>query len=220
MNELDKQHQYFSFAYQTGSDIWTHIPYRFKAEEIFPKLEANALVLDIGAGRGLWAMNLLKHNYRVLGIDYIESIVTAVNKNIAEEGYSDRARFMVGNALDIPFVDSGFDAVTDIGTFQHIKKEDWKTYTNEINRVLVDNGYYLNISLSRRTHSFLGFEPSKSDTGDFEKFGVHYHFFTENEILEAFSNSFTVIDQQYQKYESKSDPMDDIVLVFTLMQKK
>lgn len=220
MNYLDQQHQYFSFAYQTGSDIWSHIPYRFKAEEMLPQMPTDSLVLDVGAGRGLWAINLLKHNYKVLGIDYVESIVHAANKRIAEEGYNERARFMIGNVLDIPFTDSGFDAVTDIGTFQHIQKNDWNIYTSEIHRVLKKNGYYLNISLSRRTYSFMGFEPSKSQTGDFKKFGVHYYFFNEQEIHDIFENKFTIIDQQYEKYEPKSDPMDDVVLVFTLMQKK
>lgn len=220
MENPDKQHQYFSFAYQTGSDIWTHIPYRFEAEAILPKLEPDSLVLDIGAGRGLWTMNLLKHGYRVLGIDYVQSIVDAVNNRIDEEGFHDRARFMVGNALDIPFIEKSFQAVTDIGTFQHIKKQDWSTYVDEVNRVLKDGGYYLNISLSRRTQSFLGFKPSESHTGDFEKFGVHYYFFSESEIYEIFDEKFTIIDQHYKSYESKSDPMDDAVLVFTLMKKK
>jgi len=220
MDYHDDQHKYFSFAYQTGSDIWTHIPYRFRADEIMPKLDENALVLDIGAGRGLWTMSLLKRGYRVLGIDYVESIVESVNKRIAEEGFTDRARFIVANALDIPFVDGGFDAVTDVGTFQHIKKHNWGTYVDETCRVLKDNGYYLNISLSRLTYSFLGFEPSKSPTGDFQKFGVHYYFFDDEEIHNIFDSKFRIIEQSHQKYESKSDPMDDVVLVFTLMRKK
>lgn len=220
MEYFDKQHQYFSFAYQTGSDIWSHIPYRFKAEEMFPKLASDSLILDIGAGRGLWAMNLLHQNYRILGIDYVESIVNIVNNKIEDEGYKGRARFIVGNALSIPFTDNGFDAVTDIGTFQHIKKEDWKTYVKEIYRVLKENAYYLNVSLSRRTHSFLGFKPSQSDTGNFEKFGVHYYFYTEKEIDEIFNTHFNIIEQQYELFNSSSDPMDDLVLIFTLMQKK
>ncbi len=217
---MDKQHQYFMFAYQTGSDIWSHIPYRFKAEEIFPKLETDSLVLDIGAGRGLWTMNLLRHGYRVLGIDYVESIVNSVNKRISEEDYEQKAKFILGNALDIPFVESSFDAATDIGTFQHIKTDDWVKYSAEVSRVLKNKAYYLNISLSRRTHSFLGFKPSKSQTGEFKKFDVNYYFFKGKEINNIFKNDFDIIEQQYQSFESKSDPMDDIVLIFTLMQKK
>ena len=81
------QKQYFQFAYQTGSDIWTHIPYRHKAEQMLPPMELDATILDIGAGRGLWAAKLVGLGYRVLGIDYIESIVEKVNARIKEDGY-------------------------------------------------------------------------------------------------------------------------------------
>lgn len=214
------QKQYFQFAYQTGSDIWSHIPYRYRAEQMLPPLEKDSLILDIGAGRGLWAMKLAQQGFKVLGIDYVESIVTKVNNRIAEEGYQDRARFMVGNALDIPFVENGFDMVTDIGTLQHIQSHQWNTYTKEVSRVLKQHGYYLNISLSRKTNNFLGWHPRSDADGDFTKFGVHYHFFNETEITQIFEKEFNIIDQQFESYDSHSDPNDDIVLVFTLMQKK
>lgn len=216
----ETQKQYFQFAYQTGSDIWSHIPYRYQAQQMMPPITKDSLILDIGAGRGLWALHLAKSGFKVLGIDYVEQIVNKVNQHIQDEGYQDRARFMVGNALDIPFVDEGFDMVTDVGTLQHLQPKDWNIYNKEITRVLKPHGYYLNISLSRRTHSFLGWSPGNSDSGDFTKFGVHYHFFTKTEINEIFSDNFDIIDQQLQKYDSHSDPRDDLVLLFTLMQKK
>jgi len=214
------QKQYFQFAYQTGSDIWTHIPYRYKAEQMIPSMERDAMILDIGAGRGLWAAKLVGLGYRILGIDYVESIVNKVNERIRQDGYADRARFMVGDVLNIPFVDKGFDMTTDIGTLQHIKHHEWQPYVNEVHRTLNDHGYYLNISLSRKTPQFLGWNPKFSDNGDFTKFGVHYHFFTEDEIFDIFKNHFTIIDQQFETYSSQSDPNDSVVLVFTLMQKK
>jgi len=214
------QKQYFQFAYQTGSDIWSHLPYRYKAQQMLPSMEKDSLVLDIGAGRGLWAMNLAKMGFRVLGIDYVDTIVQKVNKTIHEEGYGDRVRFVTADALDIPFVDKGFKMVTDVGTLQHITSDKWHGYAHEMKRVLSDDGYYLKISLSRRTNKFMGWSPRTSDTGDFTKFGVHYHFFTETEIEEIFQDDFTIIDQQFETYGSTSDPGDEVVLVFTLMKKK
>lgn len=214
------QKQYFQFAYQTGSDIWTHIPYQYKAQQMLPPMERDAMVLDIGAGRGLWAAKLVGLGYRVLGIDYIESIVNKVNDRIRDDGYMDRARFMVGDVLNIPFVDKGFDMATDIGTLQHIKHHEWSQYVSEVYRTLNDHGYYLNISLSRKTPQFLGWSPRTSPDGDFTKFGVHYHFFTTEEISRIFGNHFTILDQQFETYNSQSDPNDNVVLIFTLMQKK
>lgn len=216
----ETQKQFFQFAYQTGSDIWTHIPYRYQAEQMLPELEPNSLVLDIGAGRGLWAMKLVDHGYRVLGIDYIESIVTSVNKRIREDGYSDRVRFMTGDALDIPFVDDGFSFVSDIGTLQHIRDHQYNQYLSEVTRVLKPGGYYLNVSLSAKTNNFMGWNPRTSQKGDFTKFGVHYHFFSENEIKDIFIDTFDILDQKFESYDSQSDPHDDVILVFTLMQKK
>lgn len=216
----ETQKQYFQFAYQTGSDIWSHIPYRYKAEQMLPPMNRDAMILDIGAGRGLWAAKLVGLGYRVLGIDYVQSIVDKVNDRIREEGYSDRARFMKGDALEVPFVDGGFEMATDIGTFQHIKHHQWDDYVKEMYRVLTPHGYFLKVSLSKRTPQFMGWNPRSESDGDFVKFGVHYHFFTEKEIDETFGNHFTILDQQFETYESHSDPGDAVTLVFTLMQKK
>lgn len=216
----NKQHGYFKFAYQTGSDIWTHLPYHNQAESMLPNLEPDAIVLDIGAGRGLWMMKLIEDGYRVLGIDYVDSIVDIVNQKIKDAGYQNRARVVVGNAIDIPFADTSFDLVTDVGTFQHLRSEQWDDYRYELFRVLKDHGYYLNISLSRKTQQFLGFHPKTSSSGNFKKFDVDYYFFTDDEIKKIFENYFTILEQQHVSYPSPTEPNDDIVLVFTLMQKK
>lgn len=216
----ETQKQYFQFAYKTGSDIWTHIPYRYQAEKMLPVLPRDALFLDVGAGRGLWTMKLVSLGYRVLGIDYIPLIVDKANERIHEDGYEDRARFVLGNVLDIPFVDEGFDMATDIGTLQHFENTDWHQYQKEISRVLKKGGYYLLVTLSRKTRKLLGWNPSISTTGDFSKFGVHYHFFTQEEIQTIFGENFNIINQHEETYQSQSDPDDETVLLFTLMQKK
>ena len=214
------QKQYFQFAYQTGSDIWTHIPYWEKAHQMLPPMEKDSLVLDIGSGRGFWAMKLADQGFKVLGIDYIESIIKKSNQNTLKNGYADRVRCIAGNMLNLPFDNNRFDIVTDIGTFQHQAPTDWQKHVKELIRVLNVEGYYLNISLSRRTGSFLGWRPNVENIGDYTKFGVHYHFFTEQEITDIFENDFVIIDQHHESYDTHSDPQDDIVLVFTLMQKK
>ena len=214
------QKQYFEFAYQTGGDIWTHIPYWELAAQMLPPHEKNALVLDIGTGRGLLVTKLIEHGLKVIGIDYVEAIVNKANKDLVQEGYSDRARIMQADVLDMPFAPLGFDMATDVGTLQHLPAHKWRNYVDELVRVLKPHAYYLNISLSRKTKSFLGWSPHTHETGDFSKFGVHYHFFSGREINHIFEDNFIIIDQQFKSYNSHSDPRDDIALVFTLMQKK
>jgi SAM-dependent methyltransferase len=76
------QHEYFDLAYRTGSDIWTHIPYHNLALTMLPPIPADSIVLDVGSGRGLWAFKLIDHGFRVIGLDYIQSIVDRVNADI------------------------------------------------------------------------------------------------------------------------------------------
>lgn len=214
------QKQYFQFAYQTGSDIWTHIPYHFAAAQFLPSMNRDAVVLDIGAGRGVWVEKLVSLGYKVIGIDYIENIVEKANEKIKSSGYGDRARFILGDATNIPFIDNGFHMITDIGTFQHLTEDMWPDYVSEINRVIKDHGYYLNISLSKETQRFYGWNPHTDDQNTYSKFGVHYHFFHKEDIHRIFSQDFTILDQKIEHYKSQSDPADDVALVFTLMQKK
>ncbi len=216
----DAQKPYFEQAYRTGSDIWSMIPYYYTGMSMFPELPADSLVLDIGSGRGAWLRKLVERNYRVLGIDYVQQIVDKANRELKEHGLGSRARFVVGNALDIPFTDESFDAVTDIGLLQHLQQHEWRQYAQEVVRVLRTGGYYLNVSLSRATPRFLGFQPSLSLHGDFQKWGVSYYFFKESEIADIFGSHFDIVQQKIEQFEARSDPGDSVALVFTLMRKK
>lgn len=218
MNSENSHHEYFEFAYQTGSDIWTHIDYRQTALSMLPKHD-NALVLDVGCGRGDWMFHLIKNNYRVLGLDYIESVINNINKNLKQKNLTNRGRGITGKVRNIPFTENGFDMITDIGTFQHLPKSNWQSYIDEVSHVLKSDGYYLNVSLSKKTQSLLGFKPTTSNKQTFEKFGLDYHFFTNTDIQNIFGKEFTILNQQHETYDSQSDPHDDIVLIFTLMQK-
>lgn len=216
----DAQKQYFEQAYRTGSDIWSMVPYHYTGMLMLPELPNDALVLDVGSGRGTWLKKLVDKGYRVLGVDYVHQIVDRANKDLKDQGLGARARFVVGNALDIPFTDSSFDAATDIGLLQHLRADEWPTYAAEIARVVRSGGYYLNVSLSRQTPRFLGFTPMTASHGDFEKWGVSYYFFTETEIRDLFNDAFEILDQKVERFEARSDPGDSIALVFTLMKKR
>lgn len=211
---------YFETAYRTGSDAWSHLDYQRTALQMMPALERDALILDVGSGRGLWLFKLVELGFKVIGIDYIPLIVERANQRIKEEGVADRARFMVGDVLDIPLANQSFDMVTDIGLLQHLRQEDWGQYVAELHRTLKDNGYVLNVSFSRETTQFMGYNPSRSDGGLFEKFGLHYYFFTKEEINNLFSKDFMILDQRIRYFDTRNDPDDGLALVFTLMQKK
>src|SRR5918997_6034113 len=66
-----------------------------------------ALVVDLGCGSGLWAQELTKAGYRVLGIDISEQMIGIARKRVPE------AEFRVGSLFnaDIPLC----HAVTAVG---------------------------------------------------------------------------------------------------------
>ncbi len=208
--------EYFEIAYRTGSDLWTHLPLKDRGRMLMTELPSGSLILDVGCGRGLFAKQLAEAGYSVIGIDFEGDIIKKINEDVKNWGLSGKLKFVEGNALDIPFTDSSFDGVCDFGLMENLYKEDWETYANEINRVLKPGGFYLNISLSRETEHFFEFYPKGSENGEFEKYGVHYHFFKKDEMKEIFNHELTPIKQDI---ESVGKP-NEVALLETLFQKK
>lgn len=215
----DPHKDFFETAYRTGSDIWTLIPYQNVALSMLPKFPPNAMVLDIGSGRGLWVVKLARLGFRVIGIEYVESIVAKANADIKLEGIEKQARFMHGDVRDIPFTDKGFELVTDIGTLQHLPETDWATYAREITRVMKPGGYFLNVTLSRETTSFLGLNPKVDSQKSFEKFGVTYHFSDREDVTRIFQKMLVPVKQEVRFFDTKTDPHDSVALLFSLLHK-
>jgi cyclopropane fatty-acyl-phospholipid synthase-like methyltransferase len=211
--------RHFEFTYQTNSDVWTHIPYHADVFSLFPSLAKDSLVLDIGSGRGQWMMYLIERHFRVLGIDYVESVTAEFNNQIKSLEMEKRGRALPADVLELPFTDHSFKLVTDIGTLQHIPKEQWDDYAGEIARVCESRGYYINVSLSSETRSLLGMTPDQKMTSSHEKFGIDYHFFEKEHIKKLFAKSFKAKNQEIFTYPSPTDPNDSISLVCTLFKK-
>jgi ubiquinone/menaquinone biosynthesis C-methylase UbiE len=215
--DYSAQRNYFEIAYRTGSDVWTHIPYHHIAMQVLPPLVPDAMVLDLGAGRGLWISKLVADGNRAIGLEYIPEIVRKGNQDIKLHGFADRARFIEGDVRDIPLVDQSFDAVTDIGTVQHLDPVDWDQYASEIRRVVKPGGYVMTVVLSKETSRFLGFLPKKSSQSQFEKFNVSYYFFSKEEMNNLFeSRNMVLVDQRIEFFDARTDPGDQVALLFSL----
>ncbi|MFA5778000.1 MAG: class I SAM-dependent methyltransferase [Candidatus Paceibacterota bacterium] len=208
--------EHFNIAYKTGADTWTHPSTTFEGKKFIEKLSPGANILDVGSGRGFFAKHLADLGFKVIGIDFAKEVVEKANENIADWGLEGKLKFVEGDVLSIPFVDAGFDAVCDFGLFETLYKEDWPIYAKEINRVLKPGGIYLNVSLSRETHHFFEFSPKAGVDVDFEKYGIHYHFFGEEEMKTIFLDKFETISQKTEL--AKTD--GKIVLLETLFRKK
>ena len=211
----DRQQKYFEVAYRTGTDVWTHKPYKSKALEFISLIPKDGFVLDVGAGRGYWAFILADLSFKVIGLEYLKGLVEINNREVKSKGLENKMRFINGDVLEMNFEDESFDVITDFGLVQHIKREHWDTYRNEVNRVLKTGGYVLNISLSKKTEKFLNFSPLKSETGEFEKEGIFYKFLTEEDVFKIYGDNIEIIKQETLLLPEHNNE----ILLFTLLKK-
>lgn len=215
--DYQKHKDYYKTAYQNGVDIWTHLPIKIQsAKKLIGRLPPGGSILDIGSGRGLIAKNLAEMGFKVIGIDFEKDIVEKANIEIKSWGLEGKLKFVEADIFNIPFTDASFDGVCDFGLLENLYKEDWGAYANEINRILRPGGFYLNVTLSRKTKNFLNFSPINSKDGELEKDGVHYHFFEKEEIKNIFNNKMTLVSDSIEFVEQPRE----IALLQTLFQKK
>ncbi len=207
--------KHFGIAYKTGADVWTHPFTNKESLKLTQKLSSGAYVLDIGSGRGFLAKHLAEMGFKVIGLDFEGEVVKKANENIKDWQLEGKVKFVEADALSIPFPDASFDAACDFGLFETLFKSDWEKYANEINRVLKPGAFYLNVSLSVETAHFFEFSPKGSAEKDFEKYGIHYHFFEKEEIKNIFANKLKVISQE----TTLATKNKGVVLLETLFQK-
>lgn len=209
--------EYYRTSYQNGADIWTHLPVKMQtAKKLVGKIPAGGTILDIGSGRGLIAKHLAEMGFKVIGIDFEKNIVEKVNGEIKSWGLEGKLKFIEADVFNIPFTDASFDGVCDFGLLENLHKEDWNKYASEINRVLKPGGYYLNISLSRKTINFLNYSPINSPDGELNKHDIHYHFFVKEEMQGIFKDSMTLLSDSIEFVEKPRE----IALLQTFFQKK
>lgn len=216
---MDYSHQkhYFETAYNTGSDHWSKVVFDKKGSDIINKLEPGAMILDLGSGRGRFPFELVAHGYKVIGLDYITSIVEKNNEEVKNRGIEKSIRFLEGDVLDIPLTDGSFDAVCDVGLLQHIHPEDWTTYREQVSRVLKKDGYFFLTVFSKETTTFLNWHPKREPFGTYEREGVEYHFFSNEELSLLFESDFNVVSSRIEHSKVHSD---DVAYAVLLLQKK
>ncbi len=107
------------------------------------------LILDVGIGPGYISRELAKRaeEVKIIGVELSSLMLNVAKKNIDEAGLSERVRFQIGNAEQMPFRSKSFDGVISNSSFHH-----WRNPVavfNEIRRVLKDEGKFLICDLRR-----------------------------------------------------------------------
>ena len=99
------------------------------------QINSKTKILDIACGKGSTAFYLAeKYGCSVVGIDISEKLIQEANETCRKKKLNNQVKFLVGNAMDLPFDDNQFDVAISQGILVFV---DDKTKTiNEASRVI------------------------------------------------------------------------------------
>jgi ubiquinone/menaquinone biosynthesis C-methylase UbiE len=95
-------------------------------------------ILEIGTGKGHFALALAKRGFSFTSIDISEEEQKIAKLNIQYYGLEKQVSFKIEDAKDLSFPDCSFDVIFSINVFHHLKKP--QTVLNEIVRLLRPEG--------------------------------------------------------------------------------
>ena len=128
--------------------VWIYSPVRvfFQKREISEWLRLVGpqqvdCALEIGCGLGKGARLLVEKMgfKRVVAFDLEHSLVRRAKRALPSD-LAGKIAYHVGNAEDLPFEDSSFDAVVNFGIIHHVL--DWRRCIREIGRVTKPGGIF------------------------------------------------------------------------------
>ncbi|MDC3175231.1 methyltransferase domain-containing protein [Candidatus Pelagibacter sp.] len=125
----------------TNSDFYKHSINNLKKYPIpnFPINSKNlSTLLDIGCGWGRWTISANKNGFSSVGIDPSLNAVIAA-RNVADQ-LNIKSKFLVGDALYLPFKENLFDYCYSYSVLQHFEKKEVIKSLKEIKYVLKQNG--------------------------------------------------------------------------------
>ena len=154
--------------------------------------------LDIGTGPGTQAIQLAKLGFESTGAD--------ISKNAIEKAakLALNVNFVVDDILESSFADNEFDFILDRGCFHVFDPSLREKYLTQIKRILKDDGtLFLKVMSKEDTTLSEGRGPNK---------------FSEQEVLDAFENSFDVNSIRPTVYYCRMNPLPKAI--FAVIKQK
>jgi cyclopropane-fatty-acyl-phospholipid synthase len=147
---LDKDMQY-SCAYFARPDMTLEEAQLAKKVHIASKLmiEPGMKVLDIGCGWGGMGLELAgRYGADVAGVTLSKEQLAIAQSRAKAANLDQRARFSLTDYRD---VQGPFDRIVSVGMFEHVGAPNFRTYFQQVSRLLTDDGVALIHSIGRRT---------------------------------------------------------------------
>ncbi len=189
---LDAKRQY-SCAYFKNENDSLETAQNNKIDHIIKKLnlKPNQKVLDIGSGWGSLAIEIAKKTQcTVTGITLSENQYNYSIKKAKESNLENQVNFKL---IDYRQLNEKFDKIVSVGMFEHVGRKFYKTFFNQVSKLLNDDGLALihtigSINQPRDPQPWVtkyifpgGYTPSMSEvTGPIEKSGL---MVTDVEVL-------------------------------------
>ncbi|MGW1751463.1 class I SAM-dependent methyltransferase [Streptomyces sp. NPDC002092] len=141
----------YSCAYWPTPDATLEEAQRDKLELICRKLALTTgqRLLDVGCGWGSLAIHAAReYGVNVVGITLSQEQAAYARKRVADEGLTDRVEIRVQDYRDVP--DGPYDAIASVGMAEHVGKERYLEYAEDLYRLLKSGGRLLNHQIARR----------------------------------------------------------------------
>lgn len=110
--------------------------------------------LDVATGTGDLAITLARQTRYVVGVDVCQPMLGPAAKKVAQARLQGQVRFMLADALALPFQDASFDCVTV--AFGVRNMSDLVAVFQEMRRVVRPGGRVVCLEIMRPRRSFLG----------------------------------------------------------------
>ena len=193
---LDEKRQY-SCAYFKNDNDTLEDAQNNKINHIIKKLnlKPNQKVLDIGSGWGSLAIDIAKKSQcEVVGITLSENQYKYSVRKAKENGLENQVQFRLADYRDL---NEKFDRIVSVGMFEHVGRKFYKTYFNNVAKLLNEDGVALihtigSVNPPRDPHPWItkyifpgGYTPSLSEVAkpiensglilsDLEVWRMHY----------------------------------------------
>ncbi|OEV11911.1 class I SAM-dependent methyltransferase [Streptomyces nanshensis] len=106
-------------------------------------------LLDVGCGWGSLVLHAAReHGVHAVGITLSHEQATYARKRVAEEGLTDRVEIRVQDYREVH--DGPFDAISSIGMAEHVGRERYRQYADDLYGLLRPGGRLLNHQIGRR----------------------------------------------------------------------
>lgn len=108
------------------------------------RLKEGMTLLDIGCGWGFLLIEAAKkYKIRGMGITLSREQYREFKHRIEKEGLTDYLSVKLMDYRDLPQMRGQFDRIVSVGMLEHVGRENYQLFTDCVNKVLKDGGFYL-----------------------------------------------------------------------------